>query len=216
MADAYRSLVRIVWLVVLPAGVGLSLVTPPLLAALYPKYAEGAGLAVLFVAFVFADALLHVATLVMMTAERYRAILLSRLLGLLSVPAILWLMPRYGMLGAALAVGVVRLLPALVTTGYVSLRMGLALPLRFGLRLVVACVAFAVPLAILLRAGTSKGFDPALGPRLLSLLPLIGVALLGAALFLVALKATGGLEADDRRRLLELNLPAKKWLARIV
>ena len=216
MADAYRSLVRIVWLVVLPAGVGLSLVTPPLLAALYPKYAEGAGLAVLFVAFVFADALLHVATLVMMTAERYRAVLLSRLLGLLSVPAILWLMPRYGMLGAALAVGVVRLLPALVTTGYVSLRMGLALPLRFGLRLVVACVAFAVPLAILLRAGTSKGFDPALGPRLLSLLPLFGVALLGAALFLVALKATGGLEADDRRRLLELNLPAKKWLARIV
>ena len=216
MADAYRSLVRIVWLVVLPSGVGLCLVTPRLLSALYPKYAEGAGLAVLFVAFVFADVLLHVATLAMMTAERYRAILLSRLLGLLSVPAILLLMPRYGMVGAAVAVGVVRLLPPLVTTAYVSLRMGLALPLRFGARLVLACVAFAVPLAFALGTGPGPSADPTLGSRLSSLLLLAGVALLGAALFFVALKATGGLEADDRRRLLELNLPAKKWLARVL
>ena len=120
MADAYRSLVRIVWLVLMPAGVGLCLVTPRLLAALYPKYAEGSGLAVMFVALVFFEALLHVATLVMMTAERYRAILMSRLLALLSVPAIVLLMPRYGMVGAAVAVGVVRLLPALATTAYVS------------------------------------------------------------------------------------------------
>ena len=94
--------------------------------------------------------------------------------------------------------------------------MGLALPLRFGARLVLACVAFAVPLAFALGTGPGPSADPTLGSRLSSLLLLAGVALLGAALFFVALKATGGLEADDRRRLLELNLPAKKWLARVL
>jgi hypothetical protein len=168
------------------------------------------------VAFVFAETLLHVAPLVMMTAERYRAVLLTRLFALLSGPALLWLLPRYGQLGAALAVGVVRLLPAVAATAYAWRRMGLPLPLRFGGRLLVACAVFAVPLRLLLGSGPPAGFDPQAPARLLGLVPLAGYALAGAALFAVALKATGGLEADDRRRVLALSLPGKGLLGRLL
>ena len=61
LRDAYQSLVRIVWLVLMPAGAGLLVLSPRLIAALYPRYAEASGLATLFVAFVFAETLLHVA-----------------------------------------------------------------------------------------------------------------------------------------------------------
>jgi O-antigen/teichoic acid export membrane protein len=216
LRDAYRSLVRIAWLVLMPAGVGLVVLSPRLIAALYPRYAVGAPLASFFVACVFAEALLHVAPLVMMTAERYRAVLLSRLFGLLSVPALLLLMPRYGMAGAALAVGVVRLLPALFATLYTSRRMGLPLPLRFGGRVLLACAAFALPLFLLLGGGPGPAFDPRQPAQLLALLPLFGLSLVGAAIFVLALRATGGLEPDDRRRLLALNLPAKALLSRLL
>ncbi len=216
LRDAYLSLVRIAWLILMPAGVGLVVLSPRLIATLYPRYAEGAALATLFVAFVFAEALLHVALLVMMTAERYRAILLSRLLGLLSLPALLWLMPRYGMPGAAVAVGVVRLLPALFASLYASRHMGLPLPLRFGGRVALACVAFAGPLYLLLGSGPGPGFDPRQPAQVAGLLPLFGLVLVGAVVFVFALRATGGLEPDDRRRLLALNLPGKAFVSRLL
>ena len=209
LRDAYASLLRLLGLVLIPAGAGLSLLTPRLIAALYPRYAEASGVATLFVAFVFAETLLHVAPLVMMTAERYRPVLLTRLLALLSGPALLWLMPRYGNAGAALAVGLVRLLPALAATSYVSRRMGLPLPLRFGGRLLAACLAFAVPLHLWLGSGPPPGFDPQAPADPFGLLPLAGFALAGAALFVLALKATGGLEAEDRRRVLALQVPGR-------
>jgi len=216
LRDAYASLVRIAWLVLMPAGAGLMVLSPRLIAALYPRYAEGSALATLFVAFVFAEALLHVAPLVMMTAERYRAVLLSRLFGLLSIPALALLLPRYGLAGAAVAVGVVRLLPALFATHHVSRRMGLPLPLRFGGRVLLACAAFAVPLFLLLGPGPGAAFDPQKPAQVAGLLPLFGLALAGAGVFVLTLRLTGGLEPEDRRRLLALKLPLRGVLDRLL
>ena len=52
--------------------------------------------------------------------------------------------------------------------------------------------------------------------RLRTALPLLTIAGGGAVVFLVLLRLFGGLEPDDRRRLLALNLPARDLLARVL
>jgi O-antigen/teichoic acid export membrane protein len=214
MKDAYASLVRLIGLVVIPAAVGLCLLTPRLLLALYPKFAEAWPFAVVFVAFVFLDMILGVAQTALMTLERYRPVLLLRLTAFLSLPVMALLLPRYGLLGVAWGFGLVRILPPLLVTLYAGVLWGLPFPLRFLGRVAFASACFAVPLRALLEPAPRVMAPSA--PNVAAVLPLLGYAALGAALFLGALKATGGLDSHDRRRLLELRLPFKDRLARLL
>ena len=52
--------------------------------------------------------------------------------------------------------------------------------------------------------------------KVAALVPLVGVALLGAALYVAFLRALGGLHADERRRILALPLPLKDVLRRVL
>jgi hypothetical protein len=45
---------------------------------------------------------------------------------------------------------------------------------------------------------------------------LAGVALLGAGAFIAALRATGGLEPQDREQLAKMRLPGRRWLLRVL
>jgi hypothetical protein len=42
------------------------------------------------------------------------------------------------------------------------------------------------------------------------------VALLGAGAFIAALRATGGLEPQDREQLAKMRLPGRRWLLRVL
>lgn len=213
LRDAYASLVRILGLVLVPAGVGLCLLTPRLIAALYPKFVEASPLAVVFVAFVFLDMSLGVAQTTLMTLDRFRPLLLLRATALSSPLVLALALPRFGLMGAAWGMGLVRVLPPLLITLYASRALGLPFPLRFLGRLALASLAFALPLRLLLGSPPAAA---ATGPSVAALLPLVGYAFLGAAVFLLALKALGGLDPDDRRRLSELRLPVGRWLARLI
>ena len=216
LQDAQASLTRIVWLLVLPAGVGLSFVTLHLVAALYPDYREAAPLAVVFVVFVFAEPLLSVPQTVAMVFDRYRAVLSSRALALASIPLLAWLTPRFGLTGAAVAVGIGRILPPLALVIYTARAMDLRPPLAFLARVTASSLGMAVGLAMALGRLPLPAPGSSVAARIGGALPVLGIAAGGALLFLALLRLLGGLEPEDRRRLLALNLPARNLLARLV
>ncbi|HEY1016311.1 MAG TPA: oligosaccharide flippase family protein, partial [Herpetosiphonaceae bacterium] len=115
LREAHASLTRMIWLIVVPAGVGLALLTPRMLQALYPKYQETAALIIIFIAFTFAESLLSVPHNVLMVYEHYKAVIWSRVAALLVIPLVYLLLPRFGLVGVALAVGLVRVGSRLIT-----------------------------------------------------------------------------------------------------
>jgi O-antigen/teichoic acid export membrane protein len=216
LVEAHASLTRMVWLLLVPAGTGVCLLTPRLLQTLYPKYESGATLAVVFLGFGLAEAALAVPHNVLMVNERYRAIIFSRAVTVLSIPLVQALEPRYGLLGIALAVGLVRLAASLTTVAEGISLFRLRLPVAFGLRVAGATAAFVVVLLPLLHRMPAGGATNGLGDRVLVLLTLAGLAILGATIFLAVLRVLGGLDPSDRRRLLELKIPGRSVLARML
>jgi O-antigen/teichoic acid export membrane protein len=213
LPEAHAALTRIIWLVVLPAGVGLCVLTPGILTTLYPKY-EGTGtLIVVFVAFTFGEALLSVPQNVLMVAEVYRPVVLARLVAFLTVPLVWFLLPRYGVLGVAVAAGSARLLSRALTMGVGLRRLQLFFPWGFAARVVSASVAMGGTVALALGAGL--GPRPGYG-RFLSVGTLGLWSLAGAGVFVVALKAVGGLHPDDRRRLASLPVSWARLLAKVL
>jgi O-antigen/teichoic acid export membrane protein len=114
LQETYGSLTRIFALLLIPAGVGLALLAPRLLALLYPRYTDTATLIYLFIAFTFAESLLSVPHNVLMVYERYWPVILSRALALISVPLLALLVPLWGLNGAAVAGGAAPVLSPLV------------------------------------------------------------------------------------------------------
>lgn len=213
---AYQGVARLLLLLLVPGGVGLSLLAAPLLAALFPAYVDAAPLVWVLAPCLFLDSLLSTAQIALMVYERYRAVLLARLLSFVSVPLLLLLVPAYGPLGAAVALGLARLLArgASLYLGRRELQLGF--PRRFALRVTLASLA----MALLLLPGTRLlGLLPAgaaLPARLAYLAALLALATAGALAFLLVLRLLGGLEPADRRQLLALKLPFKRFVARLV
>jgi MFS family permease len=94
--------------------------------------------------------------------------------------------------------------------------LGVRWPWRFTLRVLLASGVMAlivVGMALLL---------PELPPhagvalRLREAALLAGVALIGAGVFIGALRATGGLEPQDREQLATMRLPGGRWLLRML
>jgi len=115
----------------------------------------------------------------------------------------------------AVAVGVARVASRLYAVAAGSRLLGLRLPWAFGARVGEAVVAMSgVVLALRLLLPTASA---ATGPRrLIALLPLLALALVGAAVFAVALRTLGGLEETDRRRLEQLQFPGRQVLLRFL
>lgn len=214
--ETYGSLNRLFALILIPAGFGLALLTPWLLALLYPRYVDTALLCYVLIGFAFAESLLSVPHNVLMVYERYRPVIAARLLALVSVPLLVLLAPPFGLFGAALAVGVARLLPRLVTLAYARRALGLRYPLAFAGRICAATAAFAVPLLLLLPVWPFPPDAQGAAGKLAAAASLGGLALLAVVLYLVALHLLGGLDAQERQRILSLKLPFKKTIARLL
>ena len=216
LRDAQASLSRLILLLVVPAGAGLAVLTPHLIAALYPKYVAAVPLILVFIAFSFAESVLSVAHNTLMVYGIYRPVIMSRLVPLLSIPLLMILVPRYGSLGVALAVGLVRVASRLVTVVAGSRRLGLDFPIPFALRVGLASAGFSAVIVAAFRVFGTPVVSGGAITKLAALVPLVGVALLGAALYVAFLRALGGLHADERRRILALPLPLKDVLRRVL
>ncbi len=225
LQEAHAALTRIIWLILVPSGVGLLILTPQILRALYPKYTGTATLVMVFVVFTFGEALLSVPQNVLMVVERYRPVVLARLVAFLTIPLMWLLLPRCGVLGVALAAGTARLLSRAVTMVWGTRELGLVFPFGFAGRVVGASGAMAVAVVASSRALERPLLHALLGiaawiagPWAAPVAALTDVAfwsIVGAAVFVGVLRLLGGLHPEDRRRLAGLSLPWARSLSRV-
>lgn len=213
LLEAHATLTRIIWLLELPAAVGLLVLMPATVALFYPKYADTEGLIAVFVLFVFGESLMAVPENVLMVTEHYRPVILSQLLAFLVVPLAWVLLPRYGILGVALAVGTARILSRAVTLVAGRRTLGLTFPLAFAARVGAASLVMGGVLAAAL--ALARGVLGT-GEKLRGVLVLTMLVFLGIAAFVGALRLFGGLHAEEKRRLLGLPVPFKGLLERVL
>jgi O-antigen/teichoic acid export membrane protein len=216
LLGAYQSLARLQVLLLVPGGVGLILLARPIFALIDPDYVAAATLVWVLVPCLFLESLLTTAHNALIVYEHLRIIVISRLLALSSVPLVILLAPTLGIVGAALAFGLARVLAGAWVTASGYRLLGLRWPWGFTLRVLLAAAVMAALVAALSAqiplAGTgARGLS-----RLWILPPLLAIAGLGGLLFLVALRLLGGLDPQDRKQLGSLRLPAKRWLLRVL
>ncbi|HST03398.1 MAG TPA: oligosaccharide flippase family protein [Chloroflexia bacterium] len=215
LRTAYATLTKVLILGLLPAGVGLIVTARNMLQILYGQVggdavmnASSASIIVACTAIitvgVFGESIIGVALNVLMVYEDYRAVIISRLFSLVSIPLLLWLVPQLGAIGAAIAVAVAGLSSRSVALSFGLRKLGLRFPGTF-----------------FVRVGTSSaimGF--ALLPFLAYLPPnipaTIAMILTGLVVFLAAFKLLGGVDQADKDRLLSLRMPFVKQVLRFL
>ena len=216
LLGAYQSLARLQALLLIPGAVGLILLAHPVLAVLTPQYVDAAPLVWVLVPCLFLESMLTTAYNALIVYEKLRVIVISRLLTLSVVPLLILLSPLLGIVGVALAFGLARVLAGLWVTASGYRLMGLRWPWRFTLRVLLASSVMALLVAGMAALLPDLPSPASILLRLRAAGLLAGVALLGAGTFIAALRATGGLEPQDREQLAKMRLPGRRWLLRVL
>lgn len=213
---AYQSLVRLQLLLLVPGGVGLALLAQHALAVLAPAYRDAAAIVWVLTPCLFLECLLTTAHNALIVYEKLRIIVLSRILALAVVPLVLVLTPALGVLGAALAFGLARVISGAWVTANGYRLLGLRWPWRFTARVSLASLVMALLVGLLAARLPTLGAQPTALERVQLAGLLAALALGGALVFVGALRLVGGLDARDREQLLKLNLPLKRWVAKVL
>lgn len=222
LREAYAILSKFLAAVMLPAAIGLSLLSYNLIVVLSAKYVDAAGVARILAITLCIDAAISVPLAILMAYEQYRPMLIARTCALIALPLVFFGVPRFGILGAALVMGGVRLLCDGIAMGFALRHFKLRYPLRFVARVGLATLAMAVVIAPLafgpLKPPLPWEVNAGLG-RLDQVIYGLGNAAaggLGALVYLVVFKVSGGVDPEDRRRITELRLPMASKILRFL
>lgn len=206
LKTAYTTLTKFLILALVPAGIGLIVTSRNLLVVFYGQRSRDAVLtgltlheavaATAVLAFgLFGEALISISLNVLMVYEERRAVIVARLMALVSIPLLVLLVPSFGVVGAALAVACAGLLSRSVALAYALRRIGLSFPGQFFVRVGAASSVMGLALLPFLAL-----FPPGL------VITLVMIAL-GAAVFLAMFKLLGGIDEADKERFRSLRLP---------
>lgn len=199
--NVYGILTRTLMFVTLPAGIGLISIMPAAFTTIgiYPKFVDSVIVGQILVVCLFLESVVVVPHVILLVDERYKIILLSRLIAFLSIPIIWWSVLSGNSIWMALAIGGGRLLSRIILTPYASRFYNFHFPWRFFGRLLIpsfACAAvvllieYLVPIAPL--------------PKIQQAFLLVTMMMTGAVVFWFGFRRLGGLEAEDRQRLAQL------------
>lgn len=214
LLGAYQSLARLQALLLIPGAVGLLLLARPTLAVLTPQYVDAAPLVWVLVPCLFLESMLTTAHNALIVYEHLRVIVISRLLTLSVVPLLILFSPTLGVVGVALAFGLARVLAGAWATVNGYQLLGLRWPWRFTLRVLLASGIMALIVAGISMLLPELPSNASIALRLREAALLAVVAIIGAGVFIGALRATGGLEPQDREQLAKMRLPGGRWLLR--
>lgn len=206
LRTAYATLTKFLILALLPAAVGLILTARNLLTVLYLQKGGDkvvtektlpfvvACIAILSVG-LFGEAIISVVLNVLMVYEDYRAVIVARLVALVTIPLLLLLVPPMGVVGAAVAAAVGALASRLVALFYASRRLDLHFPGAFFVRVGTASAIMGAVLLPFL------AFLPA------NWLTTIAMVATGAVVFYAAFRLLGGMDGKDKDLFASLRLP---------
>ncbi len=214
LPGAYAAVCRLLLLLLVPGSIGLMLLAQPLVLAQYPKYAAAVSAIVLLTPMLFAESLLATSQNALMVSERYKPIIISRTLAFSSIPLAAILVPLYGVLGAAAAIGGARILAGLVVFVAGRRLLDLRFPWLFAGKLVAASAAMGLvllPLTQLLPDTITMRSE-----QIILFVETMAVAAIGGVAFLIVFRLMGGLDQRDRQQLATTRLPFKQLLLKVL
>ncbi|TAH48214.1 MAG: hypothetical protein EYC68_22005 [Chloroflexota bacterium] len=200
--EAYSTLTKFFIFALVPCGAVMILLAPRLIPFLFTEsYELSALVAIVLIIFLFSETITSIPVGMLIVFEQSRATLISRLLSILSVPLLLALVPPFGAVGAAVAIGAPRLLSRIYATIFTAQHYAIRFPFAFLLRVLAASALAAIPLFF---------------TRELEWWWMALATILFALLFLGLFKLFGGFDAQEKARLNALKFPFKdlvlRWL----
>ncbi len=214
---AYQSLVRLQLLLMAPGGVGLMLLAEAGLLVISPQYLAAAPVVWVLTPCLFSESLLTTAHNALMVNERLKVVVASRLVAVTTVVVLaLWLPAWLGLVGMALTFGLARVAAGLWATLAGVRLLGLRWPWQFTLRVTAATLLMAVVVAGLREVIALPTDEISLLNRLGLAAQLLGLAGVGAVVFLLALRLFGGLDPADRAQVLQWRIPLRSLIQRLV
>jgi len=209
LRTTYSEVNKIQVALLIPAGVGLSLLMPEYISMLFTtKYAAAVPLARVLCLFLFLEALLNLGNIILTADHRYALSLTAQALRVAGAPLFVWLAMRGHLLLATTAFGTGRLLSACL--GFVVARRlyGLRFPVGFSSRVGLASSLMGAAIAV------SRLLLPA-SPMITLALTVFGIAVMLAAARWFGVFSARELDVLDRT-----SLPGKAillwWFARPV
>ncbi len=211
---AYSSLSKLQIFILLPSAVGAIVLARNLTELLFLRKSEDAVLTtpdlslaawatVLTILFTFSEALISLPMVILQVYERYRLVLISRILPLLVGPLlILAAVLHWNVIAAVCIMGIMAVGSRMVAMFFLRRTLGLFYPMRFFWKVLKASLAFGLPLlaAIL--------FLPVNWPVT------FGATALGVTIFVLVFRWLGGFDPEDKTRLLSLKLPLRKYIVK--
>jgi O-antigen/teichoic acid export membrane protein len=190
-ARAVRLHLLVLLLVVLPSAGLLAALAEELVTLVYSaKFLPAVPILQVLVPLLFAEYVFYAALLpALLTRERYRDVLLSKVPVLVGTAAAALVIPGAGAIGAAAAYGLARVVSAVFLYVASAREFRFRFPARFAAK-VLAATAVGVVVALVLRGPWAQG-----GAWPLAL------AAAGGAAFFVVYRALGGMAAEDREQL---------------
>jgi O-antigen/teichoic acid export membrane protein len=158
--------------------------------------------------FLFTETLIAPSHNILLAHEHLRAVIITRIIALASIPLMFWLTPTYGALGAVVAAGLGRVASRFSATVYAWRVFSLRFPAAFLGRVAAATAIMAgamlIPLEFLQRPSTVTE----------TIVQTTLAFVTGSLVFGLAFKLLGGLEAADKQRLVTLKVPLPAFLLR--
>jgi O-antigen/teichoic acid export membrane protein len=179
--------------------------SPNLIPLLYTEsFAASIFVAQLLFILLYIESFIHSPYVILMVYEEYSAVAAIKLLTLASIPLLILLTPRYGAVAAALIIGILRAFARMAMTVWLIRRYHAAFPFQFFAKVLIASLAFVIPLVPLLY------ILPHTWPSTIVL------AAVGALIFLAAFKLQGGFDESEKRRILTLDMPLREAIVRFL
>lgn len=218
LRTAYAGLGRLLVLMIVPGGIGLALLAAPAVFIQYPLYLDVVPAIQILIPILFIESILSLGHNVLIVHERYREVTISRLFALVAAPLLIWMVPRYGLMGAVAALGLGRATSGICATWYAWRYYDLSFSWDFTGRVLLASGAMAAVVWGLIQSPLLPQIstDATWQTRLIAIIPLLVIAGLGGLVFLVVLRLLGGLLPEDRQRLEQSKLPFKRILMRFI
>jgi O-antigen/teichoic acid export membrane protein len=211
---AYSSISKLQTFILVPSALGAMLLSKNLVELLFLRQSKEAALTpenlnlaiwvtILTILFTFSEALISLPMVVLQVYEKYRLVILSRVLPLIG--GVLLLMAGlfgWNVIAAVCIMGSMAVGSRVIALIALRRSLGLRFPVAFFWKVLKSSLAFAIPLLPVIL------FLPVNWPVTLT------TALLGVIIFVAAFRKAGGFDPEDKNRLLTMRLPFRKYIIR--
>jgi O-antigen/teichoic acid export membrane protein len=191
-------------LISIPAAFGLMTLAGDLIPILFGEdFLSSINIAYVFISFLFFEILISFPSTVLLTYERYKYVILSRIIPIIGIPLLILGTKLWGIIGTAFILGSLALLSRVAENYFTFSLFKLKYPFKFLCRIAIASAIFTVILRVI-------HFYIIMSPYKLGILIVLAIII-----FIVAFKLLGGFSREEKEIIEKSSIPLKNIILKI-